>query len=109
MRTWLRGKRRGLLGFVLVCGLVASGLGWATSAALRLEQERHAARLEAERAERLRARQRKLEQARQALLREREQREAQAREDFAVKLRLALWRLHRRIAPVLAPEATRPH
>jgi signal transduction histidine kinase len=43
MKYWFRGKRGGLLSFVLIAGLVAGGLGWATAAALRLEQEQLAA------------------------------------------------------------------
>jgi signal transduction histidine kinase len=39
MRDWFRGKRGGLAAFVLIAALVAGGLGWATAAALRLEQE----------------------------------------------------------------------
>src|SRR5439155_2242358 len=93
MRNWLRGKRRGLVTFMIICGLVAGGLGWATSAALRLEGEQHEGRLRAEQ-----------EQARQAFLRERAQQEAELQEKFAAKLRLALWRLDSRIAPVLARE-----
>jgi signal transduction histidine kinase len=39
MRDWFRGKCGGLAAFLLIAGLVAGGLGWATAAALRLEQE----------------------------------------------------------------------
>jgi signal transduction histidine kinase len=39
MRRWFRGKRGGLVGFLAVAALVAGGLGWATAAVLRLEQE----------------------------------------------------------------------
>jgi len=39
MRRWLRGTPGGLAAFVLIAGLVAGGLGWATAAALRLERE----------------------------------------------------------------------
>jgi signal transduction histidine kinase len=39
MRDWFRGKRGGLAAFLLIAALVAGGLGWATAAALRLEQE----------------------------------------------------------------------
>ncbi len=109
MSNWLRGKRRGLAGFLVITGLVAGGLGWVTSAALRLEQEQHDARLESQRAERLRVRQREQDQARQARRREQEQQEAQAQAEFAANLRLALWRLDSRIAPVLAREDTRPY
>jgi signal transduction histidine kinase len=75
MRNWLRGKPAGLLSFVFIAALVAGGLGWATSEALRLEGEQLAQRAEAERAN---------------------------------KLRLALWRLDSRIAPILAREDSRP-
>jgi signal transduction histidine kinase len=39
MRYWLRGKIGGTLAFLAIAGLVAGGLGWVTSAALRLEQD----------------------------------------------------------------------
>jgi signal transduction histidine kinase len=42
MRDWLRGRPGGLAAFLLIAGLVLGALGWATHAALRLE-ERHAA------------------------------------------------------------------
>jgi signal transduction histidine kinase len=48
MREWLRGKRGGLAAFVVIAGLVAGGLGWATAAALRLEQEQLDQRARAE-------------------------------------------------------------
>ncbi len=48
MRRWLGGKRGGLLAFMLIAGLVAGGLGWVTSATLRLEEEQRDARAEAE-------------------------------------------------------------
>src|SRR5437660_407746 len=54
MRDWLRGKRGGFVGFLVIAALVAGGLGWATAAALGLERERRAQRAEAEQAERLR-------------------------------------------------------
>src|SRR5438105_2003507 len=53
MMQWFRGKRGGLLAFLLISGLVAGGLGWATVAALRLEQEQSEARLLAEHYEKL--------------------------------------------------------
>jgi signal transduction histidine kinase len=109
MKNWLLGKRRGLITFLLIAGLVAGGLGWVTSAALRLEVEQHQARCAAEQAERRRLQQREQEQTRQAQLRERAQQEAQAQDEFAAKLRLALWRLDSRIAPVLAREDARPY
>src|SRR6185312_7752189 len=54
MRDWLRGKPAGFAGFVMIAGLVAGGLGWATAAALRLEGEQLAQRAESERANLLR-------------------------------------------------------
>lgn len=39
MRGWLSGKPGGLLAFLLISGLFTGGLGWATTAALRLERE----------------------------------------------------------------------
>jgi two-component sensor histidine kinase len=54
MRNWLRGKPAGLVGLVLIAGLVAGGLGWATAAALRLEREQLEHRAESERANVLR-------------------------------------------------------
>jgi signal transduction histidine kinase len=54
MKDWLRGKPGGLAAFLIIAGLVAGGLGWATAAALRLEGEQRAQRAEAEQANRLR-------------------------------------------------------
>jgi signal transduction histidine kinase len=48
MRSWLRGKIGGFAAFLVIAALVAGGLGWATAAALRLEQEQLDARAEAE-------------------------------------------------------------
>src|SRR5262245_18851454 len=48
MRRWLRGAPGGLAAFVLIAGLVAGGLGWATAAALRLEREQLQDRADAE-------------------------------------------------------------
>src|SRR5438128_1361390 len=48
MRGWFRGKRGGLMAFVLIAGLVAGGLAWATAAALRLEGEQAEARADAD-------------------------------------------------------------
>jgi signal transduction histidine kinase len=53
MRRILRGKVGGLAVFLLVAGLVAGGLGWATAAALRLEREQLEARAEAEQTQKL--------------------------------------------------------
>jgi len=49
MKDWFRGPRGGLAAFVLISGLVAGGLGWATAAALRLEREQLAERVKYER------------------------------------------------------------
>ena len=54
MNEWLRGMRRGSVAFAVICLLVAGGLGWATRAALRLEQEQQQQLAQAEHAERLR-------------------------------------------------------
>src|SRR5262245_25556617 len=54
MRNWLGSKRSGLLGLAVVAALLAGGLGWATSGALRLEAERLQAQARAEHADRLR-------------------------------------------------------
>lgn len=54
MKDWLRGMPGGLLAFVLIAGLVAGGLGWATAAALRLEREQLEERAAAVRAIQLR-------------------------------------------------------
>src|SRR5262249_40086652 len=43
---WLQGKRGGVLVFLLISALVVGGLGWATAAALRLENEQREARAE---------------------------------------------------------------
>ena len=53
LKLWLRGKTGGLAAFVLIAALVAGGLGWATTAALRLEREQREQRAEAERANHL--------------------------------------------------------
>src|SRR5262249_45761807 len=39
MRSWLRGKRGGLIAFLAISALVGGGLGWVTAAVLRLERE----------------------------------------------------------------------
>jgi signal transduction histidine kinase len=54
MKDWLRGKTAGAIGFAMIAGLVAGGLGWATAAALHLEGEQLAQRAESERANLLR-------------------------------------------------------
>jgi len=87
MRSWLRGKRGGLIAFLLIAGLVAGGLGWVTAAALRLEEEQRLARL-------------RLEE---------EQQLARLQAEYNDRLRLALWRLDSRVSPVLAKEYSRPY
>lgn len=54
MKEWFGGKWGGAAAFVVIFGLVAGGLGWATAAALRLEGEQLAARAETEQADRMR-------------------------------------------------------
>src|SRR5262249_37782984 len=107
---------RGLAGFLLICGLVAGGLGWVTTATLRLEHEQHEAQLRAKRDEELRLRQRAQEQTRAAQQQQRAEQEqqraeqeAQAQEEFLHRLRLALWKLDSRITPILAREDMRPY
>jgi signal transduction histidine kinase len=53
MKAWLGGKVGGVAAFVLIAGLVAGGLGLATSAALHLEQEQLEHRAATERAGRV--------------------------------------------------------
>src|SRR5262249_29871289 len=48
--NWFRGKRGGLIAFLLIAGLVAGGLGWVTATVLRLEHEQLEARADAEHA-----------------------------------------------------------
>jgi signal transduction histidine kinase len=88
---WLRDKPRGFVAFLGIAALVIGGLGWVTAEALRLEWEQWQARTEAEHAERQRLRAREVEQ------------------EFAALLRLALWRLDSRFAPLLAREEARPY
>jgi signal transduction histidine kinase len=109
MRTLLRGKRTGLIAFAVISALVVGGLGWATQAALGLEQEQAATRARADHAEKLRLWQREGEHQTEIRRRERDQRQAETLAEFHAKLRLALWRLDSRIAPVLAREDTRPY
>ena len=54
MKEWFRGKWGGAAAFVVICGLVAGGLGWVTAAALRLEDEQLAAHAESAREELIR-------------------------------------------------------
>ena len=48
MKTWLCGKRGGLIAFLGIAALVVGGLGWVTAAALRLEEAQHRADFEKE-------------------------------------------------------------
>ncbi len=54
MNRWLRGKRGATLAFMLVAGLVLSGLGGLTVAALRLEREGQEGQAQAQEFEKLR-------------------------------------------------------
>jgi hypothetical protein len=95
---WFRGKKGGLAAYLVICGLVAGGLGWVTAAALRVEadQREAARRLEVEK--------------RQAVRRwEAEQQQARLQAEYNDHLRLALLRLDSRVAPVLAKEDSRPY
>src|SRR5947208_16238148 len=85
--TWLRGKLRGSLAFLGIAGLLLGGLGWATRAALRVEDDQRLAAANAQEAERLYL----------------------AQKERADRLRLALWRLDSRLVPALAREESRPY
>lgn len=54
MKEWIRGKFGSAAAFLAICGLVAGGLGWATAAALRLEDEQLAEHARAVREEQIR-------------------------------------------------------
>ena len=54
MSQWLRSKRGGALAFMVVAGLVSSGLGWLTATTLRLEREGQEGQARAQEFERLR-------------------------------------------------------
>ena len=54
MKEWFRGKFGGGLAFLAICALVAGGLGWATAAALRLEDEQLAEHAQTAREEQVR-------------------------------------------------------
>src|SRR5262249_23612863 len=54
MYEWLRGIRRGMVAFAVICLLVAGGLGWGPPPALLLEQEQRLQQARGEHAERLR-------------------------------------------------------
>ena len=84
---WLRGKCGGVIGFAAVAGLVVGGLGWATHAALRLEDDRRADACAARAAAQLH----------------------RAKEERSEVIHAALWRLDSRLAPALAREDSRPY
>ncbi|HJZ60221.1 MAG TPA: HAMP domain-containing sensor histidine kinase, partial [Gemmataceae bacterium] len=85
--TWLRGKLRAFLLFLGIAALLLGGLGWATRAALKVEDDQRLAAANAAEAERLYL----------------------AQKEQADRLRLALWRLDSRMAPALAREESRPY
>jgi signal transduction histidine kinase len=82
-----RGKLTGLLSFLGIAALLLGGLGWATRAALRVEEDQRLAAANARAAEDL----------------------FQAKKERADALRAALWRLDTRLAPALAREESRPY
>jgi signal transduction histidine kinase len=85
--NWLRGTLRGFLAFAGIAVLLLGGLGWATHAALRVEDERRVAAANAREAETL----------------------YMLQKERADTLRLALWRLDARLGPALAREESRPY
>lgn len=85
--TWLRGKLRGFLAFLGIAILLLGGLGWATRAALRVEDAQRLADANSHESEQLYLTQK----------------------ERADRLRLALWRLDSRLAPALAREESRPY
>jgi signal transduction histidine kinase len=97
MRYWFRGKRGGLIAYVLISAIFLGGLTWGTVAALDMEEQ---ARREQIRHE--------LEQRQARAQREREQRQAQAQAELTKNLRLAMWRLDSFIFADLDKEAGRP-
>src|SRR5258708_20949926 len=54
MRYWMRGKRGGLVAFIIIATLVAGGLGWMTAAVLRLEREQFEGQARSEQDDQLR-------------------------------------------------------
>jgi signal transduction histidine kinase len=83
----LRGKLTSFLSFLGIAALLFGGLGWATRAALRVEEDQRLAAANARASEEL----------------------FQAQKERADKLRAALWRLDTRLAPALAREESRPY
>ncbi len=79
--------RRASFVFVLLATLLLGGLGWATVAALRVEEKQHEASLNAKQNE--------------TYLRN--------QKEFEDRLRLALWRADARLAPAVAREESRPY
>ncbi|HKA08724.1 MAG TPA: hypothetical protein VKD71_15805, partial [Gemmataceae bacterium] len=73
--TWSGGKMRGFLAFLGIAVVLHAGLGWATRAALRVEDDQRLAAANAKEAELL----------------------YQAQKERADRLRLALWRLDSRL------------
>jgi Histidine kinase-, DNA gyrase B-, and HSP90-like ATPase/His Kinase A (phospho-acceptor) domain len=82
-----RGKLTSFLSFLGIAALLLGGLGWATRAALRVEEDQRLAAANARAAEEL----------------------FQAKKERADALRAALWRLDNRLAPALAREESRPY
>src|SRR3954465_3985693 len=82
-----RGKLTGFLSFLGIAALLLGGLGWATRAALRVEEDPRLAAANARASEDL----------------------FQAKKERADALRAALWRLDTRLAPALAREESRPY
>src|SRR5689334_3799421 len=82
-----RGKLTGLLWFLGIAALLLGGLGWATRAALRVEEDQRLAAANRRAAEDL----------------------FQAKKERADALRSALWRLDTRLAPAIGREESRPY
>src|SRR5438552_1817879 len=85
--SFLRGKLAGFFSFLGIAALLLGGLGWATRAALRVEEDQRLAAANARASEEL----------------------FQTQKERADKLRAALWRLDTRLAPALAREESRPY
>src|SRR5947209_19271595 len=82
-----RGKFTGFLSFLGIAALLLGGLGWATRAALRVEDDQRLAAANARAAEEL----------------------FQAKKERADALHNALWRLDTRLTGALAREESRPY